>query len=142
MNWKTRLFVREYVYKPLSIWGKKIIFCDESKFNLFVYDDEQRIQRWDKGEAKCLRYCKIWWGRSVSYCRVGNLMYFDMKINPGGQCNILSCNLLASTKNIEIRPQYIFRWTMIRSKLSQKVINSKFSMCEEYTFPSFISRHT
>lgn len=114
---KRRLdFAKKYANMPLSFW-KKIIWSDESKFNLKSSDGIQKV--WRKvGEAfklSCTRGTVKFGGGNImvwgcmSWRGVGLLEFIDDKMNADLYINILKKNLKMSARKFRLGNNYIFQ---------------------------------
>ena len=98
-------FAKKYYLMPASFW-KKVLWSDESKFNLKKFDGAQRV--WIKrGEAfylSCTRGSVKHGGRSLmlwgcmAWNGVGKLEYIDETMNADLYNNVLKRNLKLSAK--------------------------------------------
>lgn len=109
-------FAKKYVSMPLAYW-KKILWSDESKYNLKNHDGPQKV--WRKvGEAfklSCMRGTVkhgggniMVWG-SMAWNGVGKLKFIEDKMNADMYCNILKENLKSSARKLRLGPHFIFQ---------------------------------
>ena len=114
---KRRLvFAKKYVNMPVSFW-RKVLWTDESKFNLVKSDGAQKVWR-KKGEAftlSCIRGTVKFsggnvmvWG-SMAWNGTGKLEFIDGIMDSEVYVNILNKNLLASTKKLRLGKHFIFQ---------------------------------
>ena len=101
---------------PISYW-KKILWSDESKYNLVSSDGVQKV--WQKKEEayklSCLRGSVkhgggdvMVWG-SMSWKGVGKLTFIDEKMDASMYCEILKANLQPSTKKLRMGNDFILQ---------------------------------
>lgn len=109
-------FALKYKDMPMSFW-KKVLFSDESKFNLVASDGAQKVWR-KQGEAfklSCMRGTVKFgggnvmvWG-SMSWAGAGNLAFITDKMDSAQYVAILKSNLKASTRKLRMGSQFIFQ---------------------------------
>lgn len=108
-------FAREYLIKEVDFW-KDVIFCDESKFNLFGSDGKKMV--WRKPNEEMLNRnilptvkhgggSVMVWG-CMSAQGVGNLVFIDSTMNHHMYLNILKQNLKSSAENMGILNSFKF----------------------------------
>lgn len=136
---KKRLeFAKKYHSMPLSFW-KKVIWSDESKYNLKSSDGIQKVWR-KQGEAyklSCLRGTVKFGGGNImvwgcmAWNGVGKLTFIDDRMNADMYTTILMDNLESSAQLLELNSNFIFqhdndpKHTAKKTKefLHQKAIN-------------------
>ncbi|GFY13447.1 transposable element Tc1 transposase [Trichonephila clavipes] len=117
VNRKRRLeFAMKYKNKPMDFW-KKVIFSDESKFEIFAPPSIRKIWRKNKTALEpknVLPTLKhgggnvIVWG-CVAHNEAGNLAFIDNKMNALAYINVLRHNLLDSAKKFSMGNTFIFQ---------------------------------
>ena len=114
---KRRLeFAKKFKNMPLSFW-KKILWSDESKFNLKSSDGAQKVRR-KAGEAyklSCVRETVKYgggnvmvWG-SMAWKGVGKLQFIDTIMDQVQYRNILKQNLKSSARKLRLGSDFIFQ---------------------------------
>ncbi|GFU76726.1 transposable element Tcb2 transposase [Trichonephila clavipes] len=116
VNRKRRLeFAMKYKNKPMDFW-KKVIFSDESKFEIFTPPSIREIWRKNKTafEPKnvlpTLKYGGgnvMVWG-CVAHNGAGNLAFIDNKMNDLAYIDVLRHNLLDSATKLSMENTFIF----------------------------------
>jgi len=116
-NIKKRLqFARKYANKPASFW-RKVMFTDESKYNISGSDGRRMIWRQKNAELqpKNLRATVKHGGGSLmvlgamSASGVGNLCFIDGIMDHKKYIAILKENLPASKQKMNLEDDYIFQ---------------------------------
>jgi hypothetical protein len=112
---KRLAFAKKYIQMPSFFW-KKIIWSDESKFELI--NSKRRVRVWKiRGEglnnenvSPTIKHSKslMVWG-CVSASGVGELVEISSKMDAKTYVNILENNLIASAKKMKIRDNFIFQ---------------------------------
>jgi hypothetical protein len=121
-NRRKRLeFKRAYVNKPINYW-KTVLFCDDSKFNIFGSDGPQYVWRKPQKKKKKKRtesknviltvkhgggHAMVW--GCMGYAGVGELAIVKGIINAKGYVNILRGNLKKSVRKLRIQDSYLFK---------------------------------
>lgn len=117
IHMKRRLeFARKYQNMPLSFW-KKVLWTDESKFNLIQSDGAKKV--WRKSDEKYKLSCMrgtvkfgggnvMVWG-SMSWKGVGKLAFIDDRMDAQMYVDILGKNLLPSTRKLRMGHDFIFQ---------------------------------
>lgn len=117
INFKKRFeFAKLHKNDDIDFW-KRVIFSDESKFNIFGYDGKQRL--WRKPNAamaiqNLLPTVKhgggsvMVWG-CMSIAGVGNLVFIDTAMNLYVYLNILKANLKTSANKMGLSGKWIFQ---------------------------------
>lgn len=109
-------FTKKYHKMPLSFW-KKVLWTDESKFNMFKSDGMQKVWRKPGQSYKlsCLRGTVkfgggniMLWG-SMAWNGTGKLAFIDDKMDAQLYVDILKKNLLASTRKLRLGRQFIMQ---------------------------------
>ena len=109
-------FAKNYYLMPASFW-KKVLWSDESKFNLKKSDGAQRVWR-KRGEAfnlSCTRGTIKHGGGSVmlwgcmAWNGVGKLEFTDETMNADLYNNILKRNLKSSAKSLRLGNSFLFQ---------------------------------
>ncbi|GFW91814.1 transposable element Tc1 transposase [Trichonephila clavipes] len=113
----------KYKNKPMDFW-KKVIFPDESKFEIFTPPSIRKIWRKNKTALEpknvlpTLKYGGgnvMVWGY-VAHNGVGNLAFIDFKMNALTYIDVLRHNLLDSAKKLSIWRTILYsNKTMTRS---------------------------
>ena len=108
-------FARKYRKMPLSFW-EKVIFSDESKFELITNRRRERLFR-KKGEAyapgntkarvKHSPYVMVW--GCFSYHGVGRLVTIPGRMTSQMYTQILSDNVMASAQEMGIASDFVFQ---------------------------------
>lgn len=117
VNRKKRLeFAKAYVDRPIDFW-RKVIFSDESKYNIFGSDGRLRVWR-RPGEALNPKNTKktvkhgggglMVWG-CIAASGVGNLEFVDGVMDQYKYIDILKRNLQSSAEKLGIRSDYYFQ---------------------------------
>lgn len=113
---KRLAFAKKYSTMPLSFW-KKVIWSDESKYNLKSSDGIQKVWR-KQGEAyklSCMRGTVKFGGGNImvwgcmAWNGPGKLIFIDDKMNAEMYTNILANNLKPSAQLLGLRNNYIFQ---------------------------------
>lgn len=109
-------FAQAHISKPISFW-KKILWSDESKFNLQSSDGPTKVWR-QTGEAyrlSCMRGTVKFgggnvmvWG-SMAANGVGRLEFIDTTMNAQLYCQILDDHLFQSADKLSMPPDFIFQ---------------------------------
>ena len=117
INRKKRIdFANEYKNKTNEFWDK-VIFSDESKYNIFGSDGRHLVWRKNleelnpKNTRKTVKHGGggvMVWG-CMSAAGVGNLMIIDEIMNKTVYLNILKNNLNQSAEKLKIRNDYYFQ---------------------------------
>lgn len=116
INQQKRLtYAKKYVDMPISFW-KRVLFTDESKFNLKGSDGRIRVFR-EKGKALDLKNMRgtvkhgggsvMVWG-AMSYKGVGMMEFVEGIMNKEGYKDILQRNLRASTRKLRMGNSFVF----------------------------------
>lgn len=115
-NRKRRLkFALEYRLKDES-WWNDVIFCDESKFNIFGSDGRQMIWRKKNEELKSYNLLPtvkhgggsvMVWG-CISTAGVGELVFIESIMNAEVYLKILQTSLLKSAETMGIKSRFKF----------------------------------
>lgn len=109
-------FALEHENKPLSFW-EKILWSDESKFNLVSADGPTKVWR-KSGEAyslSCMRATVKFGGGNVMIwgCMAANgqgkFCFIDTTMNAEHYCSILDNNLFQSADQLSMPPDFIFQ---------------------------------
>ena len=114
---KARLdFAKKYKDMPLSYW-RKVLWSDESKFNLKASDGIQKVWR-KPGEAYKLSCTRgtvkhgggniMVWG-SMAYNGVGKLHFIDETMNADLYISILESNLKSSARLLRLGSNFVFQ---------------------------------
>lgn len=115
-NKKCRLkFAQEHLHKDIGFWNT-VLFCDESKFNLFGSDGPSYVWRKPNTEldAKHLRATVKHGGGSLmvwacmSAAGVGNLEFIETTMDKGKYLDILKSNLIQSAQKLGIKEDFRF----------------------------------
>jgi len=114
---KARLrFAQQHKDKPLEFW-RKILWSDESKFNLVSSDGPTKVWR-RQGEAyklSCMRGTVKFGGGNVmvwgcmAYNGIGRLEFIDDRMNAELYCEILDNNLFQSADQLRMPSDFIFQ---------------------------------
>ncbi|GFX54210.1 transposable element Tcb2 transposase [Trichonephila clavipes] len=117
VNRKRRLeFAMKYKNKPMDFW-KKVIFSDESKFEIFTPTSIRKIWRKNKTALEhknvlsTLKYGGedvMVWG-CVAHSGEGNLAFIDNKMNALAYIDVLRHNLLDSAKKLSMENTFLFQ---------------------------------
>lgn len=117
VNREKRLtFARLHVDKTVEFWDR-VIFTDESKFNLFGSDGKTRVWRKintamvEKNLIRTVKYgggSVMVWG-CMSTAGVGNLVFIEGKMDRYAYLNILRGNLKQSAENLGHQQSWIFQ---------------------------------
>lgn len=109
-------FATEYKNKTNEFW-EKVIFSDESKFNIFGSDGRELVWRKKceelnpKNTRKTVKHGGggvMVWG-CMSAAGVGNLVFIEETMNKTVYMNILKENLNQSAEKLNIRDEYYFQ---------------------------------
>lgn len=114
---KNRLeFAKKYVNMPLIYW-KKVLFSDESKFNMHKNDGPPKVWR-AQGDAyniSCMRGTVkhgggnvMVWG-SMAWNGVGKLTFIDTKMDAELYISILKQNLKSSARKLRLGTNFVFQ---------------------------------
>ncbi|GFU84925.1 transposable element Tcb2 transposase [Trichonephila clavipes] len=117
VNRKRRLeFAMKYKNKPMDFW-KKVIFSDESKFEIFTPPSIRKIWRKNKTALEpknilpTLKHgggnVMVW--ECVAHNGAGNLAFIDNKTSALAYINMLRHNLLDSAKKLSMENTFIFQ---------------------------------
>lgn len=117
VNAKKRLsFAKEYQNQPSEFW-ERVIFSDESKFNLFGPDGNQKVWRkpgtemYRKNLKATIKHgggSVLVWG-CMSAAGVGNLTFIEEKMNRFGYIEILKAYLKNSALKMGLENNFIFQ---------------------------------
>ncbi|GFU20693.1 transposable element Tcb2 transposase [Trichonephila clavipes] len=117
VNRKRRLeFAMKYKNKPMDFW-KKVIFSDESKFEVFTPPSIRKIWRKNKTALEpknvlpTLKYGGgnvMVWG-CVAHNGASNLAFINNKMNALAYIDVLRHNLLDSAKKFNMENTFIFQ---------------------------------
>lgn len=115
-------FAKTYKNKDIEFW-KDVIFCDESKYNIFRSDGQSYVWRKPNEELKekNLRATVKHGGGSVmvwgcmSASGPGNLCFVDGIMDHKQYLSILKRNLIQSAEKLGIKEQFCFTKTMTPS---------------------------
>lgn len=110
-------FAKKYVNMPLTYW-KRVLWSDESKFNLVCSDGKQKVWR-KPGEAfklSCMRGTVKYgggnimvWG-SMAWNGVGKIEFLpDDRMNAEMYTDILKRNLKSSARKLRLGPNFVFQ---------------------------------
>ncbi|GFU94402.1 transposable element Tcb2 transposase [Trichonephila clavipes] len=122
VNRKRRLeFAMKNKIKPMEFW-KKVIFSDESKFEIFTPPSIRKIWRKNKTavEPKNVLPTLKHGGGNVIVCGcvahngVGNLTFIDNKMNALAYIDVLRHNVLDSAKKLSMANTFIFLYFIIQ----------------------------
>lgn len=109
-------FAKEHLDKPAEFW-RKILWSDESKFNLSSSDGPTKVWR-RPGEAyklSCMRGTVKYGGGNVmvwgcmAYNGIGRLEFIDDRMNAERYVEILDDNLFQSADQLHMPPDFIFQ---------------------------------
>jgi len=112
-NKKCRLkFAQEHLHKDIGFWNT-VLFCDESKFNLFGSDGHSYVWRKPNTEfdAKNLKATVKHGGGNVmvwACTYVGNLEFIETTMDKGKYLDILKSNLIQSALKLGVREDFRF----------------------------------
>lgn len=117
VNRKKRLaFAKEYISKDLEYW-QRVIFSDESKYNLFGSDGRRMVWRKKNTEMQPQNLVPtvkhgggslMVWG-CMSAAGVGKLHFIEGIMDHKMYINILKENLNASSQKLNLEGKYIFQ---------------------------------
>lgn len=109
-------FAKKYINQDFNFW-KKVIFSDESKFNIFGSDGKQIVWRKPNTEVQKENLCPtvkhgggncMVWG-CMSANGVGNLHFIDTIMTKVDYMNILQTNLGPSIEKLGLKDGYMFQ---------------------------------
>lgn len=109
-------FAKKYVSMPIKYW-KRVLWSDESKFNLKTSDGAQKVWR-KPGEAfslSCVRGTVKHGGGNVmvwgcmSWKGVGNIEFIEDIMNADHYISILGRNIKSSVRKLHMGRQFIFQ---------------------------------
>jgi transposase len=114
---KARLeWAKKYQNQSLAFW-KKVIFTDESKYNMVSSDGKQTVWRkpGEKFKLSCMRGTVKYgggnvmiWG-SMAWNGAGNMCFIDDRMNGAMYVDILNKHLKASARKLRLGPKFIFQ---------------------------------
>lgn len=117
INKKKRLnFAKKFVNKPLSFW-KRIVWSDESKFELFGHKSRRRVWRRpgtafeERHTVKTVKFgggSVMVWG-CFSWHGIGNLVLVSGKMNADLYIDIINENLEESVVKMELEDGFVFQ---------------------------------
>ncbi|GFY43523.1 transposable element Tcb1 transposase [Trichonephila inaurata madagascariensis] len=112
VNRKRRLeFAMKYKNKPMDFW--KVIFSDESKFEIFTPPSIRKIWRKNKTALEpknVISTLKHSGGNVMVWgCGQGNLAFIDNKMNALAYIDVLQHNLLDSAQKLSMENTFIFQ---------------------------------
>ncbi|GFW43594.1 transposable element Tcb2 transposase [Trichonephila clavipes] len=118
VNRKRRLeFAMKYKNKPMDFW-KRVIFSDESKFEIFTPPSIRKIWRKNKTALEPQNVLPTWWCTRWRKCYsvgmrredngAGNLAFIDNKRNALAYTDVLRHNLLDSAKKLKLSMENTF----------------------------------
>lgn len=114
---KRRLeFAKKYANMPMTFW-KKVLWSDESKFNLKASDGIQRVWRKPDEAYKlsCMRATVKFGGGNImvwgamAWRGVGKLEFIDDRMNADMYIDIIRRNLKASARKLRLGSSFIFQ---------------------------------
>ena len=100
------------INKPETSWNK-VLFADESKFDIFGSDGRIIVSRRNNEELHSknlvgrVKHCVLVWG-CMSASGLSNLLFIDSIMNYSLYLNTLKDNLKLSAKNLSIGNNFIF----------------------------------
>jgi len=113
---KRLAFAKKHINEPESFW-RKVLWSDESKFNIFASDGRSRVWR-KNGEALKLRNLNatvkhgggsvMLWG-SMAYSGVGNFEFIEGIMTKEVYLAILKRNLRDSARKLSLGRQFVFQ---------------------------------
>lgn len=116
INRKKRVeFAKKYITKPPEFWNN-VIFCDESKFNIWGSDGHQKVWRKSNAEMDLKNLCStvkhggghvMVWG-CISYHGVGKLQMIEATMDKVMYMDILKKNLKPSAEVMGISEVFHF----------------------------------
>lgn len=109
-------FAKKYVEMPLTFW-KKVLWSDESKFNLICSDGKQKVWRKPGEEYKlsCMRGTVKFGGGNImvwgcmAWNGVGKFEFIDDRMNAEMYTDILKRNLKSSGRKLRLGSNLIFQ---------------------------------
>jgi transposase len=113
---KRRLdFARKYVNKPAEFW-RKVIFSDESKFELISnkrktrvwrHKGEEFMRRMVKGKVKHSKYVMVW--GCFSWYGCGSLVFIRERMTQYVYVDIINDHIMTDAMNMGISDDFIFQ---------------------------------